>query len=61
VPVQRSANLYLGLTTAGNSGLVRGIGAFLILLVVVSILTSQFWLVPIGLLLVGGGLLLTSR
>jgi len=61
VPVQRSANLYLGLTAAGNSGLVRGIGAFLLLLVVVSILTSQFWLVPIGLLLVGGGLLLTSR
>jgi hypothetical protein len=40
---------------------MRGIGAFLLLLVVVSVLTSQFWLVPIGLLLVGGGLLLTSR
>jgi hypothetical protein len=40
---------------------VAGIGAFLALLLVVSFLTNQFWLLPIGLLLVGAGLLLTSR
>jgi hypothetical protein len=40
---------------------VAGIGAFLALLLVVSLLTNQFWLLPIGLLLVGAGLLLTSR
>lgn len=38
-----------------------GVGAFLALLLVVSFLTSQFWLVPVGLALVGAGLLLTSR
>ena len=40
---------------------MAGIGAFLALLLVVSFLTNQFWLLPIGLLLVGAGLLLTSR
>ncbi len=40
---------------------MRGIGAFLLLLLAVSLFTSQYWLVPVGLLLVGGGLLLTSR
>jgi hypothetical protein len=40
---------------------VAVVGAFLALLLVVSFLTNQFWLVPIGLLLVGAGLLLTSR
>ena len=40
---------------------MRGVGAFLLLLLLVSFLTGQFWLAPVGLVLVAGGLLLTSR
>ena len=40
---------------------VRALTALLVLLAVVSLLTHQLWLLPAGLVIVGAGLLLTSR
>jgi hypothetical protein len=40
---------------------MRAVGVFVAMLVCVSALTHQYWLLPVGLLLGGAGLLLTSR
>jgi hypothetical protein len=40
---------------------VRGFVIYVALLVLVSVLTAQYWLLPAGLVLGGLGVLLTSR
>lgn len=40
---------------------MRLLGLYIVVLVVVSVLTNQYWLLPAGLLVVGAGMLLTSR
>jgi hypothetical protein len=40
---------------------VRALACFVVVLVVVSLLTQQYWLLPAGLAIVGAGVLLTSR
>jgi hypothetical protein len=40
---------------------VRALTLFAAVLVVVSLLTQQYWLLPAGLVIVGAGVLLTSR
>jgi hypothetical protein len=40
---------------------VRVFAGFVVVLVVVSLLTQQYWLLPAGLAIVAAGVLLTSR